>query len=377
MKNNGLMKTGMFLIIISILLAVIVMAKNVLIPLAISMLFAYLMYPLVWKIERQGIHRGISILLVLLLAIITVGAVTILLSIKISNIAIDFTEIKKQFDSKTDSIQNMLQNKFGINGQTMDYYINQATENIITSWQSEIGSLFTTTTTTIFQIGILPVFIFFLLFYRTKTAYFIFRVVGKENKPQALHILREISIVTTKYLGGLFIVVAILSIINSLGLLVIGVKHALVFGVLAAFLNLIPYIGTFLGGFIPFLYVFFTVPSPVEPMIKVALLFMIIQFIENNLLTPNIVGNFIEINPLAIIISLLFANMVWGIAGMLIIVPVLAILKVVMRNIDELKPYAYLISDRGMENHKIKFRIFSKNKKNKMETRIIGKKKTV
>jgi predicted PurR-regulated permease PerM len=327
------------------------------------MLFAYLFYPLVWKIERRGVHRGISIFIVLLIVLFMAGSASIFVSIKLSNTAVNFTEIKTQLDSKIDAIKNILENKIGINGPTFYHYAKQATDNIVESWQSQLGSAFASTTTVIFQIAVLPVFIFFLLFYRTKMASFIFRLVGREKKPLALHILREISTVSAKYLGGLSIVVAILAVLNSLGLYIIGIKYALVFGVLAALLNLIPYLGTFLGGSIPFAYVFFTVQNPAEPMIKVAVLFMIIQFIENYLLTPNIVGNSIKMNPLAIILSLLFANMVWGVAGMLIIVPVLAILKVIMRNVDQLKPYAYLISDRGMDKYKLKLGIFKKNKK--------------
>jgi len=361
MNSNSVLKTGMFLIIISILLAFIIVAKNILVPLVVSVFFAYLIYPLVWKIERRGVHRGIATVLVLLLFIIILVAALLPLSIKLSNITIDFPQIQEQFIAKTDSFQNVLENKLGINSQSMDYYMEDLTNNIISSWQSEIGSIFSATTTTLFQIGILPVFIFFLIYYRTKTAYFVFRLVGKEKKQLALNILREISTVTTRYIGGLLIVVFILAILNSLGLFIIGVKHALVLGVLAAILNLIPYVGTFLGGLIPFLYVFFTVQNPTEPMIKIVALFVVIQFIENNLLTPNIVGHSIKINPFAIIISLLFANMVWGIAGMLIIVPILAILKVIMRNIDALKPFAYLISERGMGNQKIK--LFRKIKK--------------
>lgn len=363
MKKSGLIKLGFALIIISLLLVFIILAKNILIPFVVAMFFAYLLYPIVWRIERFGVNRAISILTVLLVTIVILSGIGLLISIQASNMDIDLNQIKEQFDDKSASIQNLIQNKLGINGPTVDHYLNQAMDNLITSWQSEIGVVFAATTTTIFQIGILPVFIFFLLFYRTKTARFIFRITGKKNRPTTLRILREVSTVTTKYLGGLFLVVSILAILNSLGLFIIGVKHALIFGIVAALLNLIPYIGTFLGGFIPFMYVFLTVPEPLHPMLKVAALFMVIQFIENNLLTPNIVGNSIKLNPLAIILSLLFANMVWGIAGMLIIVPVLATLKVIMRNVDGLKPYAFLISDRGVEKHRIK--LFKRKKESK------------
>ncbi|QGY47666.1 AI-2E family transporter [Maribellus comscasis] len=363
MKTTGLIKTGLSLFIIALLLVFIILVKNVLIPLVVAMFLSYLMYPLVWGIERRGVNRAISILMVLFTVIVLIGVSTFLLSLRASNISIDFDEVKEQLDDKSISVQHIVKEKLGINGSTADYYVDEALDNIASSWQSEIGTFFSATTTTLFQIGILPVFVFFLLFYRTKTARFIFRITPREKRPTTLHILREISTVTTKYLGGLFLVVTILAVLNSLGLFIIGIKHALVFGVLAAFLNLIPYAGTFLGGFIPFAYVFFIDPNPFAPMLKIAALFVVIQFIENNLLTPNIVGNSIKINPLAIILSLLFANMVWGIAGMLVVVPVLATVKVIMRNIENLKPYAFLISDRGMEKHKIK--MFNKrNSKN-------------
>lgn len=354
MKATTLTKAALILIIISLFVTFIILTKNILIPLVISMFFSYLLYPIVSKIERLGVNRVVSILTVLLVVIIIISGIALLFSLKASNVDISFNDVKEQFDSKSLSIQNVITEKLNIDASTVDHYLNQAADNLISSWQSGIGNLFAATTTTLFQIGILPVFIFFLLFYRTKTAHFILRITPKEKKFVTLTILREVSTVITKYLGGILLVVAILAVLNSLGLLIIGIKHALVFGILSALLNLIPYIGTFLGGFIPFMYVALTNPHPLSAMLKVATLFIVIQFFENNVLTPNIVGNSIRINPLAIILSLLFANLVWGIAGMLVVIPVLATVKVIMRKIDLLKPYAFLISDRGTEKHKLR-----------------------
>jgi predicted PurR-regulated permease PerM len=362
MKNNSLVKAGMFVIIISGLLAFIVVAKNILFPLVLAMFFAYLIYPVVWKVEKWGVHRGIAIFLVLLLLILVLGGVMVPLSIKLTNASIGFKEIMEQFDAKSDSVQNLLQEKFGIRGSKMDQYLQKAWVNIGNSLQKELGDFFSATTTVIFQIAILPVFIFFFLFYRTKTAYFIFKIVGRKNKALTLKILREISTLTTKYLGGVMIVVAILAILISLGLLIIGINHAIAMGILAALLNLIPYFGTLLGGLIPIMYVYFTESSPLESMLKIVGMFIIVQFIENNLLTPNIVGNSIKMNPFTIIVSLLLANLIWGVAGMVVVVPLLAILKVIMRNIDGLEPFAYLISDRGMEEYGIWDKLLGKIK---------------
>ncbi len=362
MRNQQLIRTGVILFIISILLTGIIFAKSILIPLSISLFVSYLLFPIVSKFEKWGIQRIIAILIVILAAIIIIGSVTLLLSAKLSNMSIDINELKQNFIEKADTVKTLLENKLGMNAGAMDEYVDNFSENFFSSWEMQLGNLFSATTTTLFQFAILPVFTFFLLFYRTKFAYFIFRVVGRKKKAKALHILREISKVTGKYLGGLLLVVAILAFLNSLGLYIIGIKHAMIFGILAAILNLIPYAGTFLGFLLPFSYVLFTVPDPFSSLLKITILFIVIQFTENNLLTPNIVGNSIKINPLAIILSLLIANLVWGIAGMLIVVPTLAILKVIMRNINGLKPYAYLISDSGVEKHSISFKKLWKRK---------------
>ena len=369
MNNQQLIRVSTVLFIVSVFFVGIILAKDVLIPIAVSVFFTYLLYPVVREIEKRGIHRAIAILLVLLLSLIILGGIALFLSVKISNMDIDLSGLKQQFNEKIDSFLQVIEVRLGVQGDTITRYFSKASGNIFSSWESQFGKFFSATTTTIFQIGLLPVYTFFLLFYRTKTAHFIFRLAGRKNKRKTLYILREISTVTTKYIGGLLVVVLILAILNSTGLYIIGIPHALLFGVVAAVLNLVPYIGTFVGGLLPILFTLFTSPDPFKTILQIFILFSAVQFIENNLLTPNIVGNNIQINPLAIILGLLLANMVWGVAGMLIVVPCLAILKIIMRNVDELKPFAFLISDRGIENHKVKlnFKWLSKKSKKKQD----------
>lgn len=227
MKKLTLLRIALTLFILSIFFLVIILAKNILIPIGISIFFAYLLYPPVWALERKGINRGVAIFLVIFLAILFFSGVAFFLSLQIANVDIDLTELKDQVITRVESAQQFLQNKTGVDTGTMDNYINKGTESFFSSWQSTFGSLFTATTTTLFQLGLLPVYTFFLLFYRTKTAHFIFRLVGRKNKRKALDIMREISSVTTKYMGGLLIVVLILAIMNSTGLFIIGVRHAL------------------------------------------------------------------------------------------------------------------------------------------------------
>ncbi len=351
MKLNTLLKTALTLFIFSVFLIAIILAKNVLVPITISIFIMYLVFPLVSKLEKSGVHRVIAILLVLLATIVVVGGITVFVTVQVSNTEVDFTEIKEQLDTKVENLQGFLANWLGINTSTVDKYLTQASDNLLSTAEDKAGTFFAATTTTLFQLFVLPVFVFFMLYYRTKVAYFIFRLLGRKNKPKAVHVLRQISTVTGSYMAGIFLVVLILAVLNVSGLLIIGVRYAVIFGILAAVLNVIPYIGTFIGGSIPVLYIMLSDPDPLPTAFKVIILFIAVQFLENNVITPNVVSNNIKLNPLAIIISLLLGNLIWGMAGMLIAIPMLAIAKIVMQNVDDLKPFAYLIGPHGVEKH--------------------------
>ncbi len=355
MENYGLQKTAISLFIFSLFLLFIILAKNILVPLAFGFLFAYLLYPIAWKIERNGVPRILSILIVIIITVAIAGAITFYFSVQLSNIRIDLNNLKDRALDGSTSFKFMLEDKFGINLNTMEYYMEKAVSAVVEAIQFSFGNIFSTTTTTVFQILILPVFTFFILFYRTKTAYFIFRLVGRQHRQQAIHILREVTHVATRYLGGIVLVVLILAVLNSTGLAIIGVPHAIVLGIGAALLNLIPYFGTLIGALVPMIYVLIAVENPLNMVVKVIFMFIIVQFLENNIITPNVVGGNVKLNPLTIIVGLLIGNLVWGVAGLLIIVPFLAILKIVMQNIDSLEPFAYLISSKGLEKHSINF----------------------
>jgi predicted PurR-regulated permease PerM len=354
MNKDSLLKIASVLFILAAFIFFLIIARNILIPLTFGALFAYLLFPFVWRLERLGLHRSFSILIVILLSLAVVASVAFFFAVQISNIQIDLNEIKTRLVEQTGSPEEKIEQKFGINMRTMDYYIDNMFNDLISGGDGDLN-VFASTTTALFQIGILPVFVFFLLFYRTKTAYFIFRVVGRKRKKKAVKILRDISAVTTKYLGGLLGVVLILAVLNSAGLIIIGVPHAIVLGVAAAILNLIPYFGTLIGALIPIFYVIVALEDPYSTALKVVFLFIIVQFLENNIITPNVVGGNVRLNALTVIIGLLIGNMIWGLPGMLVVIPFIAVVKIIMSNIEGLEPYAYLLSSKGLGKHKINY----------------------
>ncbi len=353
MKNLTLPKLASIIFIIGALIYFVIIARNILVPLTFSMLLAYLLYPIVKRLERIGVHRVPSILVVIIITLAIIASMAFFFAVQVSNIQIDLSEIKQKLIDQTGSPEQKIEEKFGVNMRTMEYYVDNIFNSLFTGEQT---NFFSTTANTIFQIFILPVFTFFLLFYRTKIAYFVFRLVGRKRKKKAVSILRDISSVTTKYLGGLILVVLILAVLNSAGLIIIGIPHAIVLGVGAAILNLIPYFGTLLGALVPLIYVLVAIDDPLNMALKVVFMFIIVQFLENNIITPNIVGGNVRLNALTVIIGLLIGNLIWGIAGMLVVIPVIAILKIIMKNVEMLKPFAYLLSSRGLEKHSINYK---------------------
>jgi predicted PurR-regulated permease PerM len=176
---------------------------------------------------------------------------------------------------------------------------------------------------------------------------------------------------------GVTTVVLILCIFNSVGYLIIGIQYPLLLGVVSALFSFIPYFGNFIGGSIPFVFTLLTMDSS-RYAIRVAIFVYCIHFFENNILSPNIVGNNIRINPFVIILGLLLGSMIWGLPGMLVVIPFLAMLSIIIRKVPGMQPYAYLLGTRGTRKHELTFKNlqrFAGTFKNQWRKRIFFRKR--
>jgi len=194
-----------------------------------------------------------------------------------------------------------------------------------------------------------PIYIFFMLYYKENFKHFI-KKVDRSKDNNLTNISEEIKEMVHNYIVGLSIVITIIAFLNSVGLAILGIKYAFFLGVLSAILTIIPYIGVFIGGLLPFLVALLTKDSFFYPLAVVGLM-AIVQFLEGNFITPNIVGSKVNVNPLAAIVALVIAGKVWGILGMILAIPITGITKIIFSHYDRLKPYAILLesssSDRG------------------------------
>ena len=208
----------------------------------------------------------------------------------------DMPTLEKQAVKNIDTIFNQLESQFGEVSADQQSGLKSTISDFIQASNDNLDLILTSTAQTVFTIFIMPVYVFFLLYYRNKYRDFILMVLPEKGHKKTDEIIKEVSVVVKKYMGGVFIVVLVLCVLNSLGLYIVGVKYWLLLGLIAAICNFIPYFGTIIGFSFPLIMALLTGDGP-GTAIGVVILFIIIQFIENNILTPNITGGQVRINP--------------------------------------------------------------------------------
>jgi predicted PurR-regulated permease PerM len=178
-----------------------------------------------------------------------------------------------------------------------------------------------------------------------------------------MDVMHRTSQVSQKYLVGLLIDITILAVLNSIGFLILGINHAILLGVIAGLLNIIPYIGVLIGSIFPIFMALLTKDS-IWIAIGALAVCVFVQFLDNNFITPKVVGSAVSINPLATMIALLIGGSVWGVAGMMLFIPFLGMVKVILDNVESLRPFGFLIGEEQNYNNKKKSIFSSKNKPN-------------
>ncbi len=347
-------------------------------PIAIAVLFASLLYPIANFFEtRVKLPRIIANLLAIIIGIAVIGGIVFLLILQMHSMMSDLPTMKLHVMEKANAIQNFITETFGVEGKTQQQWFKNSITGLFDNSSKFLQNLVGSTTSTIASIIIMPVYIFFMLLYRDKFKFFLMKIAKNDKKEEMKNLIRAISQVAVKYMGGVSIVVSILMVVNSTAFYFIGLNYALFLGIVAAICNFIPYFGTILGFAIPLIFSVLTENSP-EHLLGIVLTFMVVQFTENNILTPSIVGSNVRLNPFVIILSLIIGAMIWGLPGMIVVVPVMAVLKIYFDQSESLRPFGYLIGAEGSDKHTLsikKIKAFrrnlriKKNIKNKQITR--------
>ncbi|EMR02652.1 Transport of quorum-sensing signal protein [Cesiribacter andamanensis AMV16] len=259
--------------------------------------------------------------------------------------------MREQMNQNLYAAQEWISDTFGVSNGIVREWVEEGVAGL-TSVDNALRTAFKATTRTLLVIGLMPVYVFLMLYYRNKFREFVLRMAPDKEAARAENILSELNLVAIKYMTGVFKVVLILAIVHSVAFSIMGLKYPILLGVIAALFNFIPYFGTLMGALFPLIFSMVAMDS-LQYTLWVLIYFVIIQFVENNILTPNITGSHVSLNPLVTILSLIVGSMIWGVIGMFIIIPFVAMLRIVCEHYSYLKPIAFLLSDRGTEAHAV------------------------
>jgi predicted PurR-regulated permease PerM len=332
-----------------ILLAYILFSlQSIIVPLAFALIIAILLNPLYVLFQNHvKLPRIPAILLTILVAYIIVGSIMFFLSVQLLHFTDTFPALQVKFAHYFAELQQWLQARFGLSMAKQHEMINEALNNSKTLIGSTLGSALTTLSVLV----LIPVYIFMLLFYKTLILNFLFEVFAEENSHNVSIVLNQTKSAIQNYMIGLLLEAFIVAILNSAGLLILGLNYAILIGVMGAILNMLPYIGGIIAIAIPLLIATVT-KDGYGTQIGVIISFMIVQFIDNHILIPRIVSSKVQINALITIVVVLLGGALWGVSGMFLSIPFVAILKIIFDRIDDLKPWAKLLGDIVPTRHK-------------------------
>lgn len=321
--------------------------RDVLVPLAFAAVISILLNPLFNRLQKRKVPRVLAIIIVLLLAFIVITAVMYFLSTQIARFSDSFPLLKQKFQSMTNDSAKWLQDKYGIGIKKQMEMLQQAGEK----GKALLGQTVTTLLGTLGLVFLIPVYVFLLLFYKPLILNFVFEVFAEENSKQVAEILKQTKSSIQSYMIGLLLEALVVAILNSSALMLLGVKYAILLGVIGALLNMLPYIGGIVAIALPVLIATVT-KDGYTTQLGVIAAYLIIQFIDNNILVPRIVSSKVQINALISILVVLLGGTLWGISGMFLSIPFVAILKIIFDRIDGLKPWGKLLGDEVPTRHK-------------------------
>ncbi|MFB6320469.1 AI-2E family transporter [Saccharicrinis sp. FJH54] len=339
--NSGqVSNTANILIVFLATLALMYLGRTILIPLFLGLILALILLPLSDFFEKK-LPRLFSIIL----TYVTITAV-------LTGIMYFFgSQFVKLYDNVKDfgaSINKLLTSFFHLvndnlfSGEVQIKDLLSQENGSILPTTAIIQKTISVSSGFLSAIGLAIIFSFLFLLYRSSFRILLVEKTGFSDKKEIAGIIIRIKKVIQKYFYGVFFVMLILGILNGFGLWIIGIDYPFLFGFFAAFLAIIPYIGSFIGGALPFLYAVLNFDS-FWPAVWVVLWYTLVQAFEGNFLTPKVVGSQVSMNPLFALIALILGGIIWGIAGMILFIPLFAILKIMMENIEELKPYSFML----------------------------------
>lgn len=345
-------------ILLGLVISVFILSvlRDILVPLAFAALIAILLNPLCNRIERK-LPKVVAILLSMTLAFLALAVLMYFLSSQVAHFFDDLESIKTRLNELGHDLQVWVQQAFGFSARKQTQMINEAANNS----KGMIGQTLSGVLGILSVVFLIPVYVFLLMLYKTLILNFLYEVFSEENQTKVAEILTETKGAIQSYIVGLLIETGIVAVLNSTALLLLGVQNAILIGVIGAILNLLPYIGGLVAIALPVLMATITQDGYTTQLLIIAA-YAVIQFLDNNIFVPRIVSSKVQINALISIVIVLLGAALWGVPGMFLSIPFIAVLKIIFDRINGLKPWGKLLGDNVPTEHMGQLKRFNRRK---------------
>lgn len=318
------------------------LGQDIIIPVVFGTIIAILLNPFVNYLMGKRINKVVSITIAVTLTILLVVGVFYVVSSQVTMFSETWPLLKAKFTTSSNEFVHWISEKFNIRVSKINAWTKETQSDAIDNF--ELGQRLTQVGGMLLTLTLLPIYLFMILYYKPLLLNFIRMLFHKEHHTVVEEILFKTKKIIQTYLVGLFFEMVIVAVLNSVGLLLLGIDYAIILGITGALLNLIPYIGGVVAVILPAVIAFVTKESVYYPFL-VVVLYAFVQLVDNNYVIPKVVASRVKINALISVIVLLIGGALWGVAGMFLSIPLTAILKVIFDHIEPMKPWGFLLGN--------------------------------
>jgi len=337
-------KASLIVIGLLALFYILFIGQAIILPIVYAGIIAIVLSPAVDWLTKRKFNRGLAIALVIIGGIATSLFLVALVSKQFMRFTDSFPLLVDKFGELMDTSSAWISDYFNISPKKINSWIVTKKAEIISQSGAHLGQTLINTGSGLVVLVLIPVYVFMILFYQPLLLEFVHRVFKTSQKDKVTEVLTSIKIIIRSYLVGLLLEAAIVAVLNITSLLIIGIEYAVLLGIIGALLNFIPYLGNIIAAALA-LIVTLATTSSFTYCLLVIVSYSVVQLIDNNFILPKLVASKVKINALVSVVVVLAGGALWGVPGMFLSIPLIAIIKVVFDHIDSLKPWGYLLGD--------------------------------
>ena len=343
MKSISIYRLNAVLLLLILTTIILYYGKEFLVPLFFAILLAMLLLPVCRKLEQWGMGRVASTFMGIFIILLFISGLIGIIAAQGVSLADDWPKMQQKATQLYADAQMWVQTNYGIGQHEQDSYVQKGVDKMGESGGQTFGKMLSGFMGLLTGLVLTLLYFFFLMWKREKYKEFFLKLVKEESRNETGETLNKISHVAGMYLIGRLVSMTFLAVIYMVGFSVVGLENGILIALVAVIPTIVPYVGAFIGGFFPLAMAL--IGDDPNMAIPVLAILVVAQILDNNIIEPLVEGESLDISPIFTIIAIVLGELVWGVAGMILFMPMFAILKIVCDHIPKLHPYSFLLEN--------------------------------